>query len=111
MGRQFLWRLKELQAGLDPLGGWNRAVVPLQWGHRHHVDRSGITAVLENRFKTLTGISEKVYFITSVIKETSHHITAYTIAHHVFIPEYHTSKSNNKHLKQTLFTTSNVVRP
>ncbi|TNN00689.1 hypothetical protein fugu_011935 [Takifugu bimaculatus] len=100
MGRQFLWRLKELQTGLDPLGGCNRAVVPLQLGHRHYVDRSDITSVLENRFKSLTGISEKVtkYFVTSVIKETSHHITAYAISHHVFIPEHHTSKCNNKQM-------------
>lgn len=60
MGRQFLWRLKELQAGLDPLGGWNRVVVPLQWGQRHHVDRSGITpSVFEFFEKRYTN---KIYY-------------------------------------------------
>lgn len=36
MGRQFLWRLKELQAGLDRVGGLERRTGPPAVGGRRH---------------------------------------------------------------------------
>lgn len=52
MGRQFLWRLKELQAGLDQVGGLERRAGPLRWGGAAIVWLElGITTSRHSRFK------------------------------------------------------------